>query len=51
MFTVVDISTVGNNYNSVADSVAYSVADRQSWGQVHRYLYLPVLKYIFLSTC
>ena len=23
----------------------------QGWGQVHRYLYLPVLKYIFLSNC
>ena len=23
----------------------------QGWGQVHRYLYLPVLKYIFSSTC
>ena len=23
----------------------------QVWGQVHRYLYLPVLKYIFSSTC
>ena len=23
----------------------------QGWGQVHRYFYLPVLKYIFSRTC